>query len=82
MPMLLATCPSPAVPLLEPHAAELGGLITQLTEALQALAAMVAGSVTLARCAEQSCHAAQAVWQGRGPAACMPPVAACTAGQP
>ena len=39
----------PAVPLLEPHAAELEGLITQLREALQALGAMVAGTVSLER---------------------------------
>lgn len=36
-----------SVPLLEPHAAELEGLITQLREALQALGAMVAGTVSL-----------------------------------
>jgi len=44
------TRPPAAVPLLEPHAAELEGLITQLREALQALGAMVAGTVSLERC--------------------------------
>lgn len=45
-----------AVPLLEPHAAELEGLITQLREALQALAAMVAGTVSLERCGGDACR--------------------------
>ncbi len=41
--------PAPAVPLLEPHAAELEGLIAQLREAVRAMAAMVDGSVSLER---------------------------------
>lgn len=56
LPPVSADTPCPAVhplsstvPLLEPHAAELEGLISQLREALQALGAMVAGTVSLER---------------------------------
>ena len=42
-------CCCTAVPLLSPHAAELAALVAQLVAALQALAAMVEGSVSLHR---------------------------------
>jgi hypothetical protein len=59
-----------AVPLLEPHAAGLAGMVAQLKEALLALASMVTGAASLERCARA------AAW----PPLPAPPSAPCLLG--